>query len=104
MLGVGDDEVEEFLVEAWRRTGYWFTPAPELYKVRGEPEVYTTGSEALDNLLGGGVHTRSIKEFAGKYGVGKTQIAYIVLVNTLGERDVAAASSTVRRASQREGG
>jgi len=60
MLGVGDDEVEEFLVEAWRRTGYWFTPAPELYKVRGEPEVYTTGSEALDNLLGGGVHTRSM--------------------------------------------
>jgi DNA repair protein RadA len=41
----------------------------------------TTGSRALDELLGGGVETQAITEFAGEFGTGKTQIAHQVAVN-----------------------
>lgn len=86
MLNMKEEEVERFMIEAWRSKGYWFTPATELAEKMGEEEVFTTGSEAFDNLLGGGVHSRSITELIGKFGVGKTQVAYTVLVEALGSR------------------
>ncbi len=42
----------------------------------------TTSSKALDNLLGGGVETRSITEFFGEFGSGKTQLVHQLAVNT----------------------
>ncbi|HEV2519823.1 MAG TPA: DNA repair and recombination protein RadA [Thermoplasmata archaeon] len=41
----------------------------------------TTSSSALDELLGGGIETQAITEFAGEFGTGKTQIAHQVAVN-----------------------
>ncbi|MCI4348617.1 MAG: DNA repair and recombination protein RadA [Thermoplasmata archaeon] len=41
----------------------------------------TSGSRALDELLGGGIETQAITEFAGEFGTGKTQIAHQVAVN-----------------------
>ncbi|HEV2167236.1 MAG TPA: DNA repair and recombination protein RadA [Thermoplasmata archaeon] len=41
----------------------------------------TTSSSALDELLGGGVETQAITEFAGEFGTGKTQLAHQVAVN-----------------------
>jgi DNA repair protein RadA len=34
----------------------------------------TTGSKALDELLGGGIETHAITELVGEYGAGKTQL------------------------------
>ncbi len=41
----------------------------------------TTGSKALDSLLGGGVETQAITETFGEFGSGKTQIAHQLAVN-----------------------
>ncbi|HDJ96695.1 MAG TPA: DNA repair and recombination protein RadA, partial [Candidatus Aenigmarchaeota archaeon] len=42
----------------------------------------TTGCEALDELLGGGVPTQAITEVYGPYGSGKTQIGFQLAVTT----------------------
>ncbi|MEM3852339.1 MAG: DNA repair and recombination protein RadA [Methanomassiliicoccales archaeon] len=41
----------------------------------------TTGSRALDDLIGGGLETQAITEFYGEFGSGKTQIAHQAAVN-----------------------
>lgn len=41
----------------------------------------TTGSKALDALIGGGVETQAITEGFGKFGVSKTQIAFQLAIN-----------------------
>ncbi len=41
----------------------------------------SASSSALDELLGGGIETMAITEFAGEFGTGKTQIAHQVAVN-----------------------
>ncbi|MFZ0891027.1 MAG: DNA repair and recombination protein RadA [Thermoplasmata archaeon] len=41
----------------------------------------TTNSKALDELLGGGVETQAITEFAGEFGTGKTQLAHQIAVD-----------------------
>jgi DNA repair protein RadA len=40
-----------------------------------------TGSEALDELLGGGLETQAITELFGEFGSGKTQIGHQMAVN-----------------------
>jgi DNA repair protein RadA len=41
----------------------------------------STNAKSLDELLGGGVETQAITEFAGEFGTGKTQIAHQLAVN-----------------------
>ncbi|MCI4322520.1 MAG: DNA repair and recombination protein RadA [Thermoplasmata archaeon] len=41
----------------------------------------TTYAKSLDELLGGGVETQAITEFAGEFGSGKTQIAHQLAVS-----------------------
>ena len=41
----------------------------------------TANSKALDELLGGGVETGAITEFAGEFGSGKTQLAHQIAVD-----------------------
>ncbi len=41
----------------------------------------TTGSKALDSLLGGGAETQAITEVFGEFGSGKTQLAHQLAVN-----------------------
>jgi len=40
----------------------------------------TTGSKALDSLLGGGIPTQEVTEFGGVYGSGKTQLCHMLSV------------------------
>jgi len=40
----------------------------------------STGSKNLDELLGGGIETHAMTEFVGEYGVGKTQICFMLCV------------------------
>ena len=57
-----------------------FITGDELEKRRGEVEKLTTGSNGLNELLGGGIETQSITEFYGEFGSGKTQIIHQLLV------------------------
>lgn len=53
-----------------------FQTAEELLQHRGKIARLSTGSKALDSLLGGGVESQAILELIGEYGVGKTQICH----------------------------
>jgi DNA repair protein RadA len=52
-----------------------------LLEKRKEIRRLTTGSKALDDLLGGGVETAAITEFFGEFASGKTQIMHQLAVN-----------------------
>jgi len=55
--------------------------AIELKREKMKAKKITTGSKSLDELLGGGVETRTITEFFGEYGTGKTQLCHQLSVN-----------------------
>ncbi len=40
----------------------------------------TTGSKSLDGLLGGGIETQALTEFAGEFGSGKSQLCHTLSV------------------------
>jgi len=70
------------IVEAARQAlDIRFKTALELKKERMTIRKITTGSKALDDLLGGGVETKQITEFFGEYGTGKTQVCHQLAVN-----------------------
>jgi DNA repair protein RadA len=57
-----------------------FVPATVIYERRKSESRISSGSKNLDNLLGGGIETRSITELYGEYGSGKTQICHTLCV------------------------
>jgi len=59
-----------------------FLTAREAYKQRSKNvRLLTTGSKALDTLIGGGIETGSITEIVGEYGSGKTELCFQLSVN-----------------------
>jgi len=58
-----------------------FVRADELLKQRQTVHRLTTGSQILDDLLGGGLETQTITEFYGEYGSGKSQICHQLCIN-----------------------
>lgn len=52
----------------------------EYARLLEEREQLTTGVEALDELLGGGLRVWDIYEFAGEFGTGKTQLCHQLAV------------------------
>ena len=48
--------------------------ALDIYRRRLEAQRLTTGSTALDRLLGGGIETQAITEFVGEFSSGKSQL------------------------------
>jgi DNA repair protein RadA len=60
-----------------------FVDGTEFAKRRENIHYITTGSKALNELLGGkGIESRSITEAFGAYGSGKTQLGLTLAVNT----------------------
>jgi len=57
-----------------------FMRADEYYQRRREIGRISTGSKALDKLLGGGIETQAITEVFGEFGSGKTQLAHTLAV------------------------
>jgi DNA repair protein RadA len=57
-----------------------FVPATVIYERRKSESRISSGSKNLDNLLGGGIETRSITELYGEFGSGKTQICHTLCV------------------------
>ncbi|MEC7544282.1 MAG: DNA repair and recombination protein RadA, partial [Candidatus Thermoplasmatota archaeon] len=60
-----------------------FLSGTKLLDRRKEVLKLSSGSSALDELLGGGFETQSICEVFGEFGSGKTQIGHQLAVNTL---------------------
>jgi len=79
--GIGEKKALELIRAARSSISLSFIRADELLKMRQTVLRLTTGSRALDELLGGGLETQTITEFYGEYGSGKSQICHQLCVN-----------------------
>lgn len=79
--GIGEKKALAIIGVARSCIGVSFVRADELLKMRQNVLRLTTGSKALDGLLGGGLETQTITEFYGAYGSGKSQVCHQLCVN-----------------------
>ncbi len=79
--GVGEPTARKIVAEAREALKMNFLSGLEFEDKRKMVQRVSTGSNALDILLGGGVETQSITECYGEYGSGKSQIAFQLAVN-----------------------
>ena len=79
--GIGEPTARKIVAEAREASKMNFMSGLELEDKRKTVQRISTGSEALNILLGGGVETQSITECYGEYGSGKSQLAFQLAVN-----------------------
>ena len=79
--GIGADTAEKLIADARTKLKMGFEPATETLKRRLQLGRITTGSKALDEMLGGGIETQAITETHGAFGSGKSQLALQLAVN-----------------------
>ena len=73
-IGIGDETAKKIIAAARKSLEIKFIKGDELVKLRKETTQMTTGCPSLDRLLEGGLDTKSITEFYGEFGSGKSQI------------------------------
>ncbi len=82
ILEVSYEEAERIIADARSQVDFsGFRTGDVVFEERIRVKKITTGSFALDALLGGGIETQAITEFFGAYGSGKTQICHQLAVN-----------------------
>lgn len=79
--GIGEKQAGKIISEARNTIAMTFMRADELIKMRQNVQRITTGSKAVDELVGGGLETQTITEFYGEYGVGKSILCHQLAVN-----------------------
>lgn len=79
-VGLSEEKAISLSLKAREMLDIKFQTAEELLIQRKEITRLTTGSKALDEILGGGVESRGILELIGEFGVGKTQICLTLCV------------------------
>ena len=79
--GIPQATAEKIILNARKLLGITFKTAKEVKMERLNIRKITTGSKNLDDLLGGGIETKTITEFYGEYGTGKTQICHQLSIN-----------------------
>ncbi|MDP8012572.1 MAG: DNA repair and recombination protein RadA [Nanoarchaeota archaeon] len=78
---IGEATARKIIASAREAAKMNFMSGLEFEDKRKQVQRITTGSKALDILLGGGVETQAITECYGEYGSGKSQIAFQLAVN-----------------------
>ncbi len=81
VAGVGEITAAKIIEAARNSLEMGFDTAEKLKERRKNVGFLTTGSKALDGLLGGGVETQSMTEAYGGFGSGKTQLGFQLLIN-----------------------
>ena len=61
-----------------------FSSAEDILEVRKKLIRFTSGSQAFDLFLGGGIETQALTEIAGEFGSGKSQLCYTICVTANG--------------------
>lgn len=79
-VDIGEDTAAKIISAARDRLKMGFETATEVMKRREKVGRLTTGSKALDKLLGGGLETQAITEAHGAFGSGKSQLAHQLAV------------------------
>lgn len=80
--GIGEKTARKIVTRFRDKLDIDYISARDLLEERKNIRRITTGSEKLDELLGGGVETGSITEIYGEFRTGKTQISHNVAVTT----------------------
>jgi DNA repair protein RadA len=78
--GLGVETSAKIIADARQKMKMGFESATDVLKKREQINKLTTGSKALDDLLGGGIETQSIVEAHGAFGSGKSQLAHQLAV------------------------
>ncbi len=79
--GLGDKTTAKLIKASMEKLNIGFKSAEDVWEHRKNIARITTGSQELDDLLGGGVETGSVIEFFGEFRTGKTQIMHQLCVN-----------------------
>ncbi len=78
---IGEATAAKIINAAREASNIGFETGTDVMERREAVGKISTGSENLDNLLGGGVETQAITEMHGAFGSGKTQLAFQLAVN-----------------------
>jgi DNA repair protein RadA len=73
-VGLGEETASRIIDAAREKLEMGFETASSVLKRRDSVGKITTGSKALNELLGGGVETQAITEMHGAFGSGKSQL------------------------------
>ncbi|MEM4244866.1 MAG: DNA repair and recombination protein RadA [Candidatus Nanoarchaeia archaeon] len=94
VAGVGEAVARKMINFARNSLDMGFESGDELLRKRQNIIKITTGSKALDALLGGGFESGSISECFGEFGASKSQIAHALAVNVQLPREKGGAEGT----------
>ncbi|MBU5678385.1 MAG: DNA repair and recombination protein RadA [Candidatus Aenigmatarchaeota archaeon] len=78
---LGEATAQKIIDAARKKLKMGFETAETILEKRKRIYKITTGSKALDELLGGGIETQAITEAYGAFGSGKSQLAMQLAVN-----------------------
>lgn len=73
-VGIGEETAKKVIEAARKALAIKFIKGDELAELNKEMTKMTTGCNTLDGLLEGGLDTKSITEFYGEFGSGKSQV------------------------------
>jgi len=79
--GLGEKTTAKLVKSSMQKLNIGFKSAVAVWEHRKNIARITTGSQELDDLLGGGLETGCLTEFFGEFRTGKTQIAHQLCVN-----------------------
>ncbi|HPX77514.1 MAG TPA: DNA repair and recombination protein RadA [Methanobacterium sp.] len=77
---IGEGVAEKVIEAARKAEQIDFESALDVMERRKDVGRITTGSSAVDELIGGGIETQSLTEVFGEFGSGKSQISHEIAV------------------------
>ncbi|KAL9654784.1 hypothetical protein ABK040_008578 [Willaertia magna] len=93
--GLSEAKVDKILEACSKISFSGFVSGVEFLQKRKKVIRVTTGSSALDTLLGGGIETMSITEVFGEFRTGKTQMCHTLCVTAQLPRSLGGGSGKV---------
>lgn len=78
--GISEAKAEKIMLAAAQLVNLGFSSASSFFQQRQDIVYLSTGSSALDKLLGGGIETGSLTEMFGEFRTGKTQLCHTLAV------------------------
>jgi len=78
---IGEGQAAKIIANVRQMLELGLVTADKILERKQKALRITTGSKALDKLLGGGIETQAITESYGPFGSGKTQLGFQLSVN-----------------------